>query len=368
MGIPVLVLGESGSGKTSSLRYFTSSEVGIFNVAGKPLPFRKRLPAICGASYSLIQRKLQRASLRSYVIDDSQYLLAFAAFSRAREKGYDKFTDIAMEFYGLLRFIVTPTPPDCIVYFLHHSEVTETGRIKAKTLGRLLDNHLTLEGLFSIVLLCRTDGASYWFETQSDGMSTAKSPRGMFPARSVVNDLKAVDLAIRQYWQLDEKRQAEGGHWSTRLDVRDHDQVDSAEDSFYAYGPALDMPEERALRTQRAQPGRDALREQRTQTAREQATREQPSRDFAREAAAREASAREQAAREQSSRDTAREQAAREQAARDQSSRDTAREQAAREAFHREQASGEQREQAVSEGCDPDDPLSPMPQEEHHDA
>lgn len=201
MGIPVLVLGESGSGKSTSLRNFSADEVGIFNVASKPLPFRKRLHCINGANYQKIKEKLSKPCLRAYVIDDSQALMAFAMFAKAKETGYGKFTDIALDFYHLLQFIIQETPQDCLVYFLHHTETTDTGKIKAKTVGKMLDNQLTVEGLFSIVLLCRTDGQRHWFETQSDGFSTAKSPMEMFP-REIDNDLKAVDTAIRTYWGL----------------------------------------------------------------------------------------------------------------------------------------------------------------------
>lgn len=201
MGIPVLILGESGSGKSTSLRNFSPSEVGIFNVASKPLPFRKKLNAIDGSGYRTITEKLNPPKLKTYVIDDSQALMAFAMFSKAKETGYGKFTDIALDFYNLLQHVIQRTPRDCIVYFLHHTETTDTGKIKAKTVGKMLDNQLTVEGLFSIVLLCRTDGNRHWFETQSDGFTTAKSPMDMFP-REIDNDLKAVDIAIREYWQF----------------------------------------------------------------------------------------------------------------------------------------------------------------------
>lgn len=201
MGIPVLILGESGSGKSTSLRNFETDEIGIFNVASKPLPFRKKLPAWDAASYQIITKTLTNPRLRAYAIDDSQALMAFALFSKARETGYGKFTDIAVDFYNLLQHVIIKAPADCLVYFLHHTETSEQGRIKAKTVGKMLDNQLTLEGLFSIVLLCRTDGSEHWFETQSDGLSTAKSPMGMFPPR-IDNDLKAVDSAIRAYWEL----------------------------------------------------------------------------------------------------------------------------------------------------------------------
>ena len=209
MGIPVLILGESGSGKSTSLRNFEPDKIGIFNVASKPLPFRKKLYTVNGATYDIIKAKLTKPKLKAYVIDDSQALMAFAMFQRAKETGYNKFTDIALDFYDLLKHVINDTPPDCIVYFLHHTETMETGKIKAKTVGKMLDNQLTVEGLFSIVLLCRTDGMRHWFETQSDGYTTAKSPMDMFPAREIENDLKAVDAAIREYWGLSVKENAE---------------------------------------------------------------------------------------------------------------------------------------------------------------
>jgi hypothetical protein len=201
MGIPILILGESGSGKSTALRNFSPEDVGIFNIASKPLPFRKKLPVSNGGGYQTILKNLSKPSRKAYVIDDSQALMAFALFSKAKETGYGKFTDIAIDFYNLLQFIIQKTPADCIVYFLHHTETTDTGKVKAKTVGKMLDNQLTVEGLFSIVLLCRTDGTRHYFETQSDGFSTAKSPMDMFP-REIDNDLKYVDETIRDYWGL----------------------------------------------------------------------------------------------------------------------------------------------------------------------
>lgn len=202
MGIPVLVMGESGSGKSTALRNFEPDEIGIFNVAGKPLPFRKKLPAANVSDYQRIKASLAKGTRRAYVIDDSQCLLAFASFNKAKEAGFGKWTDMAVEFYQLIRCVVEHTPADTIVYFLHHTEQTENGKVKAKTLGKMLDNQLTVEGQFSIVLLCRTDGQRHWFETQSDGYTTAKSPMDMFQEKEIDNDLKAVDTAIREYWQL----------------------------------------------------------------------------------------------------------------------------------------------------------------------
>lgn len=196
-----MILGESGSGKSASLRNFEPEEIGIFNVASKPLPFRKKLKKVDGATYGTILKGLSVSKLKCYAIDDSQYLLAFEAFDHAKETGYGKFTDIALNFRNLIDFVIRKTPEDCIVYFLHHTEITDTGRIKAKTIGKMLDNQLTVEGLFSIVLLCRTDGTRHYFETQSDGYTTAKSPMEMFE-REIDNDLKMVDTTIREYYGI----------------------------------------------------------------------------------------------------------------------------------------------------------------------
>lgn len=208
MGIPILILGESGSGKSASLRNFNEDEIGIFNVAGKPLPFRKKLNKIDNAKYTDIVGRLKLNKLKTYVIDDSQYLMAFEMFDKAKETGYNKFTDIGLHFRNLVDFVIKGTPDDVIVYFLHHTETTETGKIKAKTVGKMLDNQLTLEGLFSIVLLCKTDGKEHYFETQSDGFTTCKSPMEMFEAK-IDNDLKMVDTTIREYYELNKN---EGGN------------------------------------------------------------------------------------------------------------------------------------------------------------
>ena len=208
MAIPVLILGESGSGKSTSMRNFEPNEVGIFNVASKPLPFRKKLPKVDKATYRQIEGALAKPKLKKYVIDDSQYLMAFEMFDRAKETGYNKFTDIALSFKNLITFITTGVPDDVIVYFLHHVETTETGKIKAKTSGKMIDNQLTLEGLFSIVLLCETDGTNHKFITQSDGYTTAKSPMDMFNLE-IDNDLVLVDKAIREYYELDRNESEE---------------------------------------------------------------------------------------------------------------------------------------------------------------
>ncbi len=202
MGVPVLILGESGSGKSASLRNFEPEEVSVFNVAGKPMPFRKRLPTKATADYGAIMAGIQQSQKKTFVIDDSQYLMCFESFARAKDAGYGKYTDFALHFYNLVQFVIQGTAPDVIVYFLHHTETdANTGKMKAKTMGKMLDNQLTLEGLFAIVLQCVTDGKKHSFITQSDGYTTAKSPMEMFPLE-IDNDLKQVDQTIREYYDM----------------------------------------------------------------------------------------------------------------------------------------------------------------------
>lgn len=208
IGVPVLILGASGSGKSASLRNFDTEEIGIYNVASKPLPFRKQMMLVNHVSYERIMASLQANKLKCYAIDDSQYLMAFDLFDRVKEIGYQKFTDCAKKFYDLIQTVINKTSDDTIVYFLHHTERTDDGHIKAKTSGKMLDNQLTLEGLFSIVLLADTDGKEHNFITQSDGFTTAKSPMEMF-APVIPNDLKAVDTAIREYYSFNQNKEEE---------------------------------------------------------------------------------------------------------------------------------------------------------------
>lgn len=201
MGIPVMILGATGSGKTYSIKNFDVDEVGIFSVEKGRLPFKKKFKVAKNAKYQTIFQVLSDPKLKTYVIDDSQYLLVNEMFDRAKDTGYGKFTDMALNFRNLIHYINQKVPDDVIVYFLHHTEKTEDGRTKAKTIGRMLDQQLTVEGCFDIVLLTAVEGQEHFFITQSDGYTTAKSPEGMFEAK-IPNDLKAVDDAIRLYWEL----------------------------------------------------------------------------------------------------------------------------------------------------------------------
>ena len=210
MAIPVLIIGRSGSGKTYSLKNFKPEEVGIISVEKGRLPFKSDLkvtrikkfdfgeasPAqINIARYQWIKTVISKSKTKAIVIDDSQYLLANELFDRANEKGFDKFTNMAANFRDLIHYVNELEDENKIVYFLHHSELDADGREKVKTIGKMLDEKLCVEGCFDIVLYCQDQK----FYTQANGQSVAKSPEGMFELE-IPNDLKAVDVAIRDYY------------------------------------------------------------------------------------------------------------------------------------------------------------------------
>lgn len=204
MGIPVLILGDSGAGKSASLRNFDPSEVVIYNVAGKPLPFRNgtKMNKADSPNYRQIAQSLSNKKYKRYVIDDSQYLLCFELFDRSAETGYTKFIEMAKHFYDLIQIVIRQLPSDTIVYFLHHTELSGD-KYKAKTIGKMLDEKLTLEGLFFIVILAKNIDGRYVFITSSDGTNTVKTPMEMFTKEEIDNDLKVVDQTIRAYYDMD---------------------------------------------------------------------------------------------------------------------------------------------------------------------
>ena len=204
MGVAVLVLGASGSGKSASMRNFKENDVRILNVASKPLPFRNvnKLKKADKATYAMIKGAVKSGQTLSYVVDDAQYLMAFESFDKINETGYSKFSAMAKNYEDMLRTIQEDTSPDTIVYIMQHIDKDEDGNIKAKTLGKMLDQQLAIEGLFSIVLLAKAEERRHFFVTQSDGTNPCKSPMGMFDEIEIDNDLKMVDDTIREYYGM----------------------------------------------------------------------------------------------------------------------------------------------------------------------
>ncbi|MBR4687073.1 MAG: hypothetical protein IKP01_02065 [Bacteroidales bacterium] len=200
MGVAVLVLGESGSGKSTSLRNFEEGEVGILNVMGKPLPFRKKMKLANHANYSTVQQVLEANNLRAYVIDDAGYLMQLENFRRIRESGYSKFSEMARNFEDLIEQ-ATQTDEDTVVYIMMHYDVDANGRMRPRTVGRMIDEKFCIEGACPIVIQSTIQDGRHVFVTKGDGFNGAKAPMDMLPD-VMDNDLKQVDTLIREYWGM----------------------------------------------------------------------------------------------------------------------------------------------------------------------
>lgn len=199
MGIPVMIMGESGSGKSTSMRNFKAGELSCINVSKKMLPFKKQFAELKTDDYNLIKQALKQAKSKSIVIDDATYLMTNEFMRTAKQNGFQKFTDMALNFWNLIQFVNTELADDTIVYFMGHVERDQDGKEKFKTVGKLLDEKITLEGMFTIVLKTYAQDGKYFFQTQTNGSDTCKSPMGMFPGMFIDNDLTIVDKAIRDF-------------------------------------------------------------------------------------------------------------------------------------------------------------------------
>lgn len=208
MAILVMIYGQSGTGKSTSLRNFEPDDVCIINVSGKPLPFRKKLNTNNTDSYTQILMNLPRITKPSIVIDDATYLMVNEFMRNSKVTGYQKYTDMAYNFNNLID-AAAQLPEDKIVYFIGHSEQADDGREHFKTIGKMLDNYVTLEGKFSIVLKTVVKDGEYYFSTQNSGQDTVKSPMGLFASANIPNDLKTVDDAIREYYGINNSESEE---------------------------------------------------------------------------------------------------------------------------------------------------------------
>lgn len=207
MGQLVYILGKSGTGKSYSMRNFPKDKIAVINVQGKILPFKggAKVEQTHTDRSELIEKALEIYSkdYKSIVIDDFQYIMANEFMRRSTERGYDKFTDIGRHAWDIANK-VQELPDDVIVYVMCHTEMDDNGNEKIKTIGKLLDEKICLEGMSTIVLKTNVTDGQYSFLTQNSGKDTVKSPAGMFPAYAIDNDLKYVDDKIRSFYELGE--------------------------------------------------------------------------------------------------------------------------------------------------------------------
>lgn len=201
MAIIVMVYGQSGTGKSTSLRNFKPEDVCIVNVSGKPLPFKNKHKTFNTDDYMAIDAAIKKAPTKSIVIDDATYLMTGEYMRTAKVTGYQKFTDMALNYYTLVK-AAAALPDDKIVYFMGHSDTDANGNEKFKTIGKMLDEKVTLEGMFTIVLKTVVTDGKYQFSTRNSGQDTVKTPLGMFDDVLIDNDLAMVDKTIREYYGI----------------------------------------------------------------------------------------------------------------------------------------------------------------------
>lgn len=205
MGRFILIYGKSGSGKSRSLKNFGEDEIFLVNVIGKELPFRKQFKYVSVTdSIDTIIAGLKRMPCKTAVIDDAGYLMTsqFMAGHSQPKKGassFDLYNDIADNFWKLIREIKS-LPDDVNIYLVMHEETNDYGDTRLRTIGKLLNDKVCIEGMSTIVLRCVTIGNEHMFRTQTDGSDITKTPEDMFTEATVENDLKAVDDTIRKYY------------------------------------------------------------------------------------------------------------------------------------------------------------------------
>lgn len=215
MSIATMILGESGTGKSTSMRNLAPSETLLIQTVKKPLPFRSKewKPVADGGNVLVtddsqrIMAAMQKTRRKLIVIDDYQYMIANEFMRRAGERGYDKFTEMALHAWQVAK-LASELPDDVRVYILSHTDTKDDGTVKAKTIGKLLDEKITLEGLFSIVLRTGKNDGGYFFRTKNSGSDTVKTPLDLFDTETIDNDLKAVDSSICEYYEISHQNAA----------------------------------------------------------------------------------------------------------------------------------------------------------------
>lgn len=207
MGIPVLIIGKSGSGKSTSLRNFGNDEIQLINVSKKPLPFKNKFANVLKSdSYNEIGQLFTKLNKNTVVIDDAGYLITNMFMRGHISKGtgsniFSFYNELADRFWRMIEYIKT-LPDKVIVYIIMHEESNDAGEVKPKTIGKMLDEKVCLEGMFTIVLRCVTEDGKHYFKTKTDGSDVTKTPLDMFSGNLIDNDLKAVDDVVRDYYGI----------------------------------------------------------------------------------------------------------------------------------------------------------------------
>lgn len=208
----VLIMGESGTGKSTSMRNCNPDLVAIVNPVGKPLPFKGHFITLDGITDSgKIVRWMHdqvKAGKKMLIVDDFQYILSVPYMNRIKENGWDKWNDFGANYFEIIE-VCKDLPDDVTVYYMTHTETLENGITTIKLIGKLLREKITIEGLFTIVLRTSVNEGKYYFLTQNSGKDTVKSPLGMFATYAIDNDLQYIDDKIRSYYEIGEFKSEE---------------------------------------------------------------------------------------------------------------------------------------------------------------
>jgi hypothetical protein len=200
--VPVLLIGQSGSGKSTSLRNFKGDEVAVVNVLGKPLPFKSDIKAGKCDDYAKILNAIAHTDKKTIVIDDANYLITNEFMNKSSVKGFDKYNEMGNNFFNLINGIKN-IEGGKTVYLIMHEDTDENGNVKPKTIGKLLDDKVNIQGMFTICIRSMFDNGNYIFRLKTNGQDCVKTPFGMFENDTMENDLKAFDEVVREYYELD---------------------------------------------------------------------------------------------------------------------------------------------------------------------
>lgn len=207
MAQKILIMGESGTGKSTSMRNCDPATTAVVNPVGKPLPFKAKFDMLNNETDA---RKITRymkeqaaAGKKLIVVDDFQYILAVPYMNRIKETGWDKYNDFGANYFEIID-VCKDLPDDVVVVYMTHLETLDNGLTTVKLIGKLLREKITIEGLFTVVLRTGVNEAKYYFYTQNSGKDTVKSPLGMFPVYAIENDLAYVVDKVRNYYEIGE--------------------------------------------------------------------------------------------------------------------------------------------------------------------
>lgn len=207
MAQKLLIMGESGTGKSTSLRNCDPAKTAVVNPVGKALPFKgsgkfTMLNSVTDSrTITKFMKEQAAAGKKLIVVDDFQYILAVPYMNRIKESGWDKYNDFGANYFDIIE-VCKEIPDDVVVAYMTHLETLDNGLTTVKLIGKLLREKITIEGLFTVVLRTSVSEGKYYFLTQNSGKDTVKSPLGMFPTYAIDNDLNYVADKIRNYYEV----------------------------------------------------------------------------------------------------------------------------------------------------------------------